>query len=325
MIDLISDQIFAFIKTELLSFYEIGTYYRNQNFELLKEINHIESYRVRVTDIDSLKDAVYNRVLILEPSSKSIFIRKFIDIIAEYTDEDIESSVALEILNIKGIKPSLLKPLEQIGYNMLSDSIKLNYYELNSIDFNFNEETKKLSIPYVQRFHKFKDFLIEYSSEFSNGINLNNGKNTIISNKVFIVHGHNEGIKYEVAQTLNKIGLTPIILHEQQSENKTIIEKIEANSDVKFAIILLTDDDLGKAKNVTELNPRARQNVIFEMGYFIGLLGRKNVCCIVNNSNIEKPSDINGIVYINYEGNWVVDIAKELKSSGLKFDMNTLV
>ena len=208
---------------------------------------------------------------------------------------------------------------------MLNDSIKINYYNIENLDFNFLEEQEKFSKPYKIRLTKFKEFLIEYSSNFIGGLNFNDSENKIISNKVFIVHGHNESVKLEVSQVLTKMGLSPIILHEQKSENKTIIEKIEANSDVKFAIVLLTDDDEGKAIKEKDLKPRARQNVIFEMGYFIGLLGRKNVCCLINNNKIEKPNDISGIVYIDLNKNWIIDLAKELKNCGLEINMNLLI
>lgn len=92
--------------------------------------------------------------------------------------------------------------------------------------------------------------------------------------KVFIVHGHNEEIREKVARTIEKLRLKPIILSEQANAGKTVLEKFEANSEVGFAIILLTDDDLGKSKTEADLHKRARQNVILELGYFFGKLGR---------------------------------------------------
>jgi hypothetical protein len=325
MTDILTDQIFAFIKDDVFSFYEIGTYYRRKRNDMKEDESIFESFKWKVTDIDLLKDAVYNRVMILEQSSKSIFIRKLVAIIGEYTNEDLIASVGIEILDRKGIKPKFDKPLDSLGFSLLNDRLKLEYFDLENIDFDFNNELEKLSKPYVERLKLFKEFLIEYSSEFSGGVNLDKKDEKIISNKVFIVHGHNDGIKLEVAQALNKLGLVPIILHEQKSENRTIIEKIEANSDVKFAIVLLTDDDEGKSIKESDLKPRARQNVIFEMGYFIGLLGRKNVCCLINNNKLEKPNDISGIVYINLNGNWIIDLAKELKNCGLDLNMNALI
>lgn len=143
--------------------------------------------------------------------------------------------------------------------------------------------------------------------------------------KVFIVHGHNDTLKLDVARTLEKLKLQPIILHEQSNNGKTIIEKFEKFSDVAFAIILLTGDDLGNSKNTEHLNKRARQNVIFELGYFIGKLGRENVMTL-QEEGVETPNDISGVVYTPFDsfGNWKTELARELKSAGFKVDMNNL-
>lgn len=147
----------------------------------------------------------------------------------------------------------------------------------------------------------------------------------IDNKKVFIVHGHDESVKISVARFLERLDLKPIILHEQASGGATIIEKIENNADVGFGIVLYTPCDLGKAKASDELQMRARQNVVFEHGYLIGRLGRSNVCALVKD-DIEKPNDILGVVYINYDsGNgWHMDLFKELKNAGYDLDANKL-
>lgn len=149
---------------------------------------------------------------------------------------------------------------------------------------------------------------------------------TANSNNVFIVHGHNNEIKVNVARTLEKLGLNPIILHEQANAGKTIIEKFEKHSDVGFAIILMTDDDFGKAKNEDNLNPRSRQNVILEMGYFIGRLGRERVCPLYT-KGVELPSDLYGLLYteIDASEHWKIKMAKELKAAGYDIDVNKII
>lgn len=146
------------------------------------------------------------------------------------------------------------------------------------------------------------------------------------NNDIFIVHGHNNEVKINVARTLEKLGLNPIILHEQANAGKTIIEKFEEHSNVGFAIILLTDDDLGKAKKDENLNHRARQNVILEMGYFIGKLGRNRVCPLYTNG-VELPSDLYGLLYTEIDSaeNWKIKIAKELKAAGYEIDVNKII
>lgn len=146
------------------------------------------------------------------------------------------------------------------------------------------------------------------------------------NDNVFIVHGHNKAVQQSVARVIEKIGLNPIILHEQANNGKTIIEKFEKHSDVGFAIILMTDDDEGKAKTEIDLKNRARQNVIMELGYFIGKLGRENVLPLYSDG-VELPSDIYGLLYtpIDKAEMWKFAIVKELKAVGYNVDANKLL
>lgn len=148
------------------------------------------------------------------------------------------------------------------------------------------------------------------------------------SNRVFIVHGHDENAKITVARFLEKLGLEAIILHEQASKGRTIIEKFEEHASAScFAIALLTTDDVGYAKDhEAAAKPRARQNVIFELGYFCGALGRKNVA-VLYQEGVEIPNDYLGVVYtlLDDTGAWQMSIAKELKLSGVDFDMNKVL
>jgi predicted nucleotide-binding protein len=139
--------------------------------------------------------------------------------------------------------------------------------------------------------------------------------------KIFIVHGHDDLAKITVARFIEQIGLNPIILHEQASSSRTIIEKIESYGEVGFAIVLYTPCDVG-AKNGEEPNPRARQNVVFEHGYFIGRLGRSKVAALVK-GKLETPNDISGVVYIDLDdrGAWKMDVAKELREAGYSVDL----
>jgi len=148
--------------------------------------------------------------------------------------------------------------------------------------------------------------------------------------RIFIIHGHDEGMKGSVARVLEKLGLEPIILHEQASEGKTIIEKFEKYSDVGFAIALLSPDDMGYSIKEGKKNSkaRARQNVIFETGYFIGKLDRNRVILLhKEESDFEFPSDYLGIIYIPYDDKeaWKFKILKELNSQGYLLDANLLI
>lgn len=166
---------------------------------------------------------------------------------------------------------------------------------------------------------------IEFEKELSEWENSNSFPviyNTFPTDKtkVFIVHGHDEGLKNEVARFVERQGLEAIILHEQVSRSQTIIEKIESYSEVGFSIVLYTPCDIGGSSSSGETQPRARQNVIFEHGYFVAKLGRENVIAL-NKGDVEIPNDLSGMIYTSYEkDDWKRNIARELKASGYKID-----
>ncbi|ENA1256038.1 TIR domain-containing protein [Pseudomonas aeruginosa] len=144
------------------------------------------------------------------------------------------------------------------------------------------------------------------------------------SDRVFVVHGHDEGARESVARFLEKLGLEPIILHEQANRGRTVIEKIEGHRDVGFAVVLLTPDDQGCVKG-GQLEPRARQNVLLELGYFLGYLGRDRVCAL-KRGQVEIPSDFAGVVWtsMNDEG-WKQALSRELQDAGYEIDWNKVM
>lgn len=151
-------------------------------------------------------------------------------------------------------------------------------------------------------------------------INIQSEKMVKEKNKVFIVHGHDNETKQEVARFIESIGLETIILHEQASRSMTIIEKIEHySSEANFAIVLYTPCDKGRGAKETNIpaRDRARQNVVFEHGYLMAKIGRENVCALVK-GEIETPSDISGVVYtpLDSKGGWKIELLKELKACG---------
>jgi predicted nucleotide-binding protein len=144
--------------------------------------------------------------------------------------------------------------------------------------------------------------------------------------KVFIVHGREQLVKQEVARFVERIGLEAVILHERPNGGRTLIKKFEEESaDITFAIVLITPDDTGGLAGGQQ-NPRARQNVIFELGFFIGKLGAAKVCALVQ-GNVEKPSDFDAVVYVQYDGAgaWKTELARELKHAKVPFDANALI
>lgn len=148
---------------------------------------------------------------------------------------------------------------------------------------------------------------------------------TVRTRKVFVVHGHDDAAKQEVARFLEKLRLDPIVLHEQLNRGQTIIEKFEKHSaEARFAIVLLTPDDFGYAAGHAEAaRPRARQNVVLELGVFLAKLGRENVVALIK-GDVEIPSDLHGVIYepMDPRGAWKVNVAREIKGAGIEVDLN---
>lgn len=146
------------------------------------------------------------------------------------------------------------------------------------------------------------------------------------SSKVFVVHGHDEAALQTVARFLEQLELEAIVLREQPDQGRTIIEKFEACArEVGFAVVLLTPDDLGSVASAPDQTARARQNVIFELGYFAGKLGRGRAC-LLRKGNIEIPSDLYGVIYTEFDGadGWKINLVREMKAAGLAFDANRM-
>lgn len=143
--------------------------------------------------------------------------------------------------------------------------------------------------------------------------------------KVFVVHGRDEIAKTNLEVFLHEVGLEPIVLHRQADEGMTIIEKFEKHSEVGYAFILLTPDEvayLASEESKPEVQRtkefRSRPNVIFEFGYFVGKLGRSRVCCLYT-GNVSLPSDVSGMIYKRYEKSIeevAYSVIKDLKASG---------
>lgn len=143
-----------------------------------------------------------------------------------------------------------------------------------------------------------------------------------MSNGIFVVHGHDEGAREAVARFIGQIGLEPIILHERPNKGRTLITKFrEESADIGFAVVLMTPDDHGAKADESDAQPRARQNVVFELGFFIGKLGPERVAALVK-GNIERPSDFEGVVYIDLDDacGWKLKLTRELEAAGFKID-----
>ena len=224
--------------------------------------------------------------------------------------------------------------------NIFSDTSKASEYAERTREVNFSlvelsssEEADIFKLRMNARITELESILesLEFIPELpparpqSQLVSMPAPNNTIHSNKVFIVHGHDEGKRDAVASLLHQLKLSPVILAEQANKGQTIIEKFEQSSnEVSYAVVLLTPDDIGTSKDKpNELKPRARQNVIFELGYFAAKLGRKNVCAL-HKGGIEIPTDYQGVAYVSMDSeDWKWRLAREIKQI-IPVDLNLL-
>lgn len=222
--------------------------------------------------------------------------------------------------------------------NILKDK---SYYEESDDIYYYTEEQWHWHISELKTVVKtiIDDLRLdafETSSDFSSVNNSFSQKPNLTdriaskSDRIFIVHGHDDAMKANVARVIDRLGLTSVILHEQPNRGRTIIEKFEDYADVGYAVVLLSPDDQGSgfSKSNSESQFRARQNVVFEMGFFIGSLGRENVFVLHKKvDNFEFPTDISGVLYVPFDenGGWQLKLAQELAASGYKVDPRKLL
>jgi len=205
-------------------------------------------------------------------------------------------------LVMRGYGPSITEVREEV-----KEGIEKAALTLEGIILRFREELETTA-PQAQN----------AASESSNWID---------SGQIFVVHGHDQGARESVARFIERIGFEPIILHERPNKGRTIITKFrEEASDVGFAIVLMTPDDHGAEAGVTNTKLRARQNVVFELGFFIGAFGPERVVAIVK-GDVERPSDFEGVVYIDLDdaGAWKQKLGKELEAVGFNIDWNRVM
>ena len=148
--------------------------------------------------------------------------------------------------------------------------------------------------------------------------------------KVFVVYGHDLNARTQLEAMLRRWDIEPLIIDQLVSSGQTIIEKLEENTDkVQFGIVLATPDDIGYSKGKEECKKyRVRQNVILELGMLLSKVGRSKVAILLSQAEeMEKPSDIDGLIYIPFTNNVEeakVSLAKELQRNGYEIDITKL-
>lgn len=254
-------------------------------------------------------------------STREELIKRFID--------PYEQGTAI-VMNGKTIQ---LSEIDRITIRASERELASYIAELKAEDSNSSQKSLQQILPYWMRawmkLQNVTDEFIQYPSGHRKDklVSLGGHPQNNDLSKVFIVHGHDEAAKTKTARFIERLGYSAIILHEQASSGRTIIEKIEQHTDVGFAVVLYTPDDVGSIKGAQDApKSRARQNVVFEHGFLIGKLGRARVIALVD-GDLEHPNDVSGVVYIAMDkaDAWHLQLAKEMRQVGFDIDLNKLI
>ena len=249
-----------------------------------------------------------------------------------YSDDELLYDAMLEADNWSDYNTDLL--LRLFGESKLTEryinraynqySYNFTDYEIKNLEYEVKEHKRSIvitinSLKGIQKRLELYAELLDVQVASANEETSGNSACTF-GDKVFIVHGHDDGTKETVARFVEHLGIAAIILHEQANRGQTIPEKFEEHAaEAGFAIILLTPDDVGAPKDQEDnLKPRARQNVLVELGYFWRGLGRERVC-VLHKEEVELPSDMQGILYVPMDsfGGWKEQLRKEMEQAKL--------
>jgi|SaaInlV_120m_DNA_3_1039746.scaffolds.fasta_scaffold03108_5 predicted nucleotide-binding protein len=149
-------------------------------------------------------------------------------------------------------------------------------------------------------------------------------------NKVFVVYGHDKESRDQLEAMLRRWRLDPLILDQIPSGGQTIIEKLENyTGQAHFGIVLATPDDVGyRREHEEEKAFRARQNVVLELGMLLAKLGREKVAILLKSqSEMERPSDIQGLIYHSYidsVSETSLSLVKEMTAQGYNIDIKNI-
>ena len=206
----------------------------------------------------------------------------------------------------------------------LKDGVKVNLYRTGKFSFGGSKSDFKAEVEAFVRGESGDTAPSDGAPDHKEETNA-----PTTERRVFVVHGHDTAARDNLELILRRVQVKPIILQNIPGVGETLIEKLESLTDADFACVLLTPDDIGTAKATPkDLRPRARQNVVLELGMVLSRLGRHRVAILVKGDELEKPSDIDGLIYIpftNEVGEAANTLGAALASAGFQIDVRDLL
>jgi predicted nucleotide-binding protein len=235
----------------------------------------------------------------------------------DFSSKDLIVHLKMPILTVRKIQR-----LIQCEPHITSDGV-VNM-EGSEWQYNISRDIRRFND--IKSIDEYLEIRMKPNNPFNPVTSLLDSDQFVPTRKVFIVHGHDNEAKQSAARFVEKLGFEAVIFHEQEDGGDTIIEKLERLSNVGYVIVLLTPDDIGYAQaSPDKARPRARQNAIFEWGYFIAKLGRKNVIALLKD-NVEILSDLQGVLWTKMDEaeGWKLKVAREMRAAGFVIDMNNV-
>ena len=247
-----------------------------------------------------------------------ISTRSFIGSASPIIGNNITRRIWADRNGTKGFGTLLIEHEQAKKFSSFEFKFSDSYYEKRFIEIKVDCDKKSLEL--ILSDDNRKPIIEDGFNKIKEAFNFKDLKE---DSDIFIVHGHDESTKNSVENFINNdLELNSIILHKEADEGRTIIEKLEMHSNVGFAIVLFTPDDFGFPKNnPKKIGERARQNVIFELGYFIAKLGRNRVC-VLYKGDVEILSDFQGVLYkkMDENGSWETELKKEIQNVGILYN-----
>ncbi|MCW4023343.1 MAG: nucleotide-binding protein [Candidatus Bathyarchaeota archaeon] len=237
--------------------------------------------------------------------------------------EDFSNEFWCEYENYLKTYNKLLKDLQSLGFYKSMKLLEPVPFSEQSYDSKVSKQEKaklrEIANTSENLLKKVKSLLVPQVNYSVN--------NKVRSNQIFVVQGNNKEMNTDVLETLEKLELETIVLNEELNNEKKLVEKVNGCPNISFGVVLLFPDDsvCFQEKTSDETKYRVSQNVIFELGFLLGKLGKQNIVAVyLPKKGFEIPNQYEGIRWVEYKGGWYFKLINELKEANYDVDANKL-